>query len=118
MNLNDALTSPMADVFNNTPKKWTFTATPSAYLYNTRLPLPPRPAGLLVPQPTQSAAYWTRVTKGMDFTSEDRFDFNAYNRILWKGLNGDRPYPEGPTGIDLRRNRAALLAKHRAATAP
>ena len=45
MNLNDALARPMADIFNTTPSKWSFTATPSAYLYNTDLPLPPnRPA--------------------------------------------------------------------------
>jgi YVTN family beta-propeller protein len=116
MNLNDALASPMADVFNNRPSKWSYTATPSAFLYNTRLPLPPKPAGLMVPKPTQDAAYWTRVTKGMDFTSEDKFDFAAYNRILWKGLRGDEPYPDSPSGIDLRKGRAALLEKHRAAT--
>ena len=33
MNLNDALARPMADIFTTTPNKWSFTATPSAYLY-------------------------------------------------------------------------------------
>jgi hypothetical protein len=118
MNLNDALAAPMADVFTTQPQAWSFTASPSAYLYNTRLPLPPRPVGLVVPRPTQSAAYWTAVTRGMDFTSEDRFDFAAYNRILWKGLNGDQPYPDRPTGLDLRKDRAKLLEQHRASHAP
>jgi hypothetical protein len=49
----------------------------------------------------------------MDFTSEDRFDFASYNRILWKGLMGSQPYPAAPTGIDLRHNRAELLARYR-----
>jgi hypothetical protein len=89
MNLNDALAKPMADIFNTTPSPWSFTATPSALLYNTQLPLPPKRAGLVVPKPTHDAKYWARVTKGMDFTSEDRFDFAAYNRILWKGLMGN-----------------------------
>ena len=68
MNLNDALARPMADIFNTTPSPWSFTATPSALLYNTELPLPPKPAGLVVPKPTHDAKYWARVTKGMDFT--------------------------------------------------
>ena len=33
MNLNDALATPMSDVFNTTPTAWSFTATPSAILY-------------------------------------------------------------------------------------
>jgi DNA-binding beta-propeller fold protein YncE len=113
MNLNDALARPMADIFNTTPSRWSFTATPSAFLYNTKLPLPPKPAGLIVPKPAHGAKYWTRVTKGMDFTSEDRFDFATYNRILWKGLMGNQPYPTEPAGMDLRQNRGELLARYR-----
>ena len=112
MNLNDALARPMADIFNTTPSPWSFTATPSPILYSTALPLPPKPAGLIVPKPTHDAKYWARVTKGMDFTSEDRFDFARYNRILWKGLMGNKPYPAAPTGMDLRQNREELLARY------
>jgi hypothetical protein len=49
----------------------------------------------------------------MDFTSEDRFDFAVYNRILWKGLMGNRPYPAVPAGMDLRQNREEFLARYR-----
>lgn len=119
MNLNDVLARPMADVFTTTPDLgWTFKATPSAYLYGTQLPLPPRPAGTVVPRSTHDATYWAGVTKGMDFTSEDRFDFATYSRILWKGLMGDRPYPETRHGADLRKNREELLARHRALPVP
>ena len=100
MNLNDALARPMADIFNATPSPWSFTAAPAPILYNTALPLPTKPAGLIVPAPTHEAAYWAQVTQGMDFTAEDRMDFAAYNRILWKGLMGDLPYPASPTGSD------------------
>ena len=110
MNLNDALARPMADIFNTTPSPWTFTALPSAMLYNTSLPLPPRPAGLMVPKPAHDAKYWARVTKGLDFTDADRVDAGAFNRILWKGMMGRKPYPTAPTGADLRSNREALLA--------
>jgi hypothetical protein len=112
MNLNDALAQPMADIFNTTPSNWTFTATPSAYLYATSLPLPPQAAGLIVPKSTHSAKYWARVTKDMDFSDADRVDAAAYNRILWTGLMGNRPYPPGPTGLDLRQSRAKLLVSY------
>ena len=115
MNLNDALARPMADIFTTTPNKWSFTATPSAYLYDTDLPLPPQPDDLIVPQVTHNAGYWAQVTKGMDFTAEDRVDPAEFNRILWKGLMGDKPYPATPSGKDLRQNREQLLERYRQA---
>ena len=33
------------------------------------------------------------VTKDTDFTAEDRMDMTSYNRILWVGLMGNKPYP-------------------------
>jgi YVTN family beta-propeller protein len=113
MNLNDALARPMADIFNTTPSAWSFTATPSPYLYRTDLPLPPPAAGLIVPKPAHDVKYWARVMRGMDFSKEDRVDPGGYNRILWKGLMGKEPYPATPTGLDLRQNRAELLARLR-----
>ena len=71
-----------------------FTATPSALLYNTQLPLPPRAAGLKVPKPAHNARYWAKATKGMDFTDADRVDSDDFNQILWKGIMGKQPYPE------------------------
>lgn len=109
MNLNDALAKPMADIFNKTPSRWSFTAVPAAILYNSTLPLPPKKESMVVPKPTHDAEYWAKVTKGMDFTSEDKFNFAAYNAILWAGLMGSRHYPDAPTGIDLRANRKKLL---------
>ena len=113
MNLNDALASPMADIFNTTPSNWSFTAAPSAYLYATSLPLPPQSAGMIVPKSTHSSKYWAEVTKGIDFSEADRIDAAVYNRILWKGMMGNRPYPAAPTGLDLRQNREKLLASYR-----
>ncbi len=101
MNLNDALGRPMADIFNTTPSPWSFTAVPAPMLYNSALPLPPRATSMLVPRPTHDAAYWARVTQGVDFTSEDKMDFASYNRILWTGLMGGQPYPDTPAGADL-----------------
>jgi hypothetical protein len=113
MNLNDALSRPMADIFNTSPNSWSFAAAPSAYLYCStlapKLPTPPQAC----PKLAHAPQYWMRVTKGMDFTSQDRFDFSEYNRILWKGLMGNRPYPATPNGKDLRQNRENLLARYR-----
>jgi hypothetical protein len=111
MNLNDALARPMADIFNMTPSPWSFTAAPSAILYNTSLPLPPRRAGLTVPKPAHNAKYWARVTKGMDFTTEDRLDPVNFNRILWKGMMGNKPYPAGLARIEPRQDREELLER-------
>jgi len=94
MNLNDALAQPMADIFNQKPSNWSFTATVPVGLYSTTLPIT-APVGLLVPKPTHTGEYWARATKSMDFTSEDRMDFAEYNHILWKGLMGNRPIPPG-----------------------
>jgi hypothetical protein len=38
---------------------------------------------------------------------------NTYNRILWAGRMGDKPYPAVPSGADLRQHREELLAQHR-----
>ena len=64
------------------------------------------------PKPTHDAAYWAKVTRGMDFSAEDRFNFAQYNRILWQGLMGNKPYPAEPSGLDLRSDRAELLARY------
>ena len=53
-------------------------------LYNTTLPLPVKAAGLTVRKPAHSAKYWTLVTKGMDFSTEDRLDPIIFNRVPWK----------------------------------
>jgi YVTN family beta-propeller protein len=96
MNINDALARPMADIFTSTPHAWSFTAVPAPILYNTSLPLPPQPVGLIVPRPAHNAKYWARVTKGLDFSDADRVDSALFNRILWKGMMGNKPYPVAP----------------------
>ena len=114
MNLNDALARPMADIFNTTPSPWSFTATPSALLYNTSAAAASqagRPDRCQSRRTTRSTGRgprreWTSPTK----IASIRADFN---RILWKGLMGNKPYPAAPTGMDLRQNREELLARYR-----
>jgi DNA-binding beta-propeller fold protein YncE len=110
MNLNDALAAPMSDIFSTTPAAWTFKATPAAILYCSQLPLPA--PFLPCSDPTPNAKYWARVTRGMDFDDADEVDGRVFNRILWKGMMGNKPFPSAPTGKDLRQNRDKLLAQY------
>ena len=63
--------------------------------------------------PTPDANYWSRVTRGMDFDDADLVNGVAFNRVLWKGMMGNRPFPSRPTGKDLRQNREKILAEYR-----
>jgi DNA-binding beta-propeller fold protein YncE len=115
-NLNDFLAVPMTDVFDIKQKTWTFTATPSGLLCGTGVTLLSSTSaceGVAALYPTHTAAYWAKVTKGMDFSVEDKVDGEQFNRILWKGLMGDKPYPSSPSGLDLRANRRELLERYR-----
>ena len=62
-----------------------------------------------IPKPTHGAAYWAEKTKGFDFSQEDRVPTELFNRVIWEGLMGDRPYPTERSGADLRKNREQLL---------
>jgi hypothetical protein len=94
LNISDAIAVPMADVFDLKQISWTYMATAARMLVGTDLPLPPSVAKLKPLEPTHSAAYWARATRGMNFRGEDNFNFARYNHILWKGLMGSRPYPK------------------------
>jgi DNA-binding beta-propeller fold protein YncE len=96
IHLTDAVAQPMADVFDITQSLWTYASAPAPILYNTKLPLPTPIAGLRIPKPAHDAKYWAHVTKGFDFSKEDRVDPEAYNRVLWQGLKGNQVYPGDP----------------------
>jgi hypothetical protein len=109
--LTDAVAQPMADVFDVAQSSWTYTAAPSAMLYNTSLPLPAKVTGLRVPKPSHDAKYWARVIKGLDFSKEDRIDPVGYNRILWQGLKGDQAYPADQNLAETHRRYKEALKK-------
>ncbi len=112
LNLNDASSVPMANAFDLKQTTWNYTATPSAYLQQTTLPIDPSKfanTANMIWHPLHNAAWWAQQTKGMDFSVEDHLDTPKFNRILWEGTMGSRPYPTFRSGIDLRSNRAQLL---------
>jgi YVTN family beta-propeller protein len=113
-NLHDAGSRPMLEIFDRDARHWTFSAAPSPLLRGTRLPLGPvqpqaRHAAADAPKPLHDATWWAERTKGLDFTDADRNDSAVYNRVLWEGTMGGKPYPTRRSGLDLRRARSALL---------
>ncbi len=112
LNLNTAYQRPMTDVFDTTLSgQWRFTATASTILKTTTLlgaiadSVRYAKGGDIVP--THSGAWWAEQTKGFDFSSEDRVPAAAFNKVLWKAMKGDAPYPATRTGIVLGHHKPA-----------
>jgi YVTN family beta-propeller protein len=101
LSLNDAYQRPMSEIFDLKAKTWNYIATPSPLLAHTALPLPRTKIGSVAPLP-HDAHYWAQKTRGYDWSQEDRIPAVAYNRILWAGLMGKKPYPSERSGKDLR----------------
>ena len=84
----------MSAVFDLNQTTWSFHATPSEVLRPTKLPIVFEAATSLTPiVPAHDASYWALHTTGYDWSAEDRLDADAFNRVLWAGLAGSRPFP-------------------------
>jgi YVTN family beta-propeller protein len=101
INLNTAFQPPMEDVFDIRARgNWGYTAEASTVLSSTMLSLAERgkevkfAAGPAL-KPQHDAAYWDTVTAGFDFSIADQAPPAQFNRVLWTGLMGGKPYP-GP----------------------
>jgi YVTN family beta-propeller protein len=99
INLNTAFQGPMADVFDvHSSGKWTYTAEASTVLATTTVGLADRGTGVRYAggpmiRPRHDAAYWDSVTAGFDFSEADQVPPAQFNRVLWTGLMGNKPYP-------------------------
>jgi len=100
INLNTAFQRPMADVFDiKSSGRWTYAAEASTAFATTPLGLGEKvnsvkfAAGPIV-RPSHDAAYWDAVTVGFDFSDADLVPPALFNRVLWSGLMGDKPYPD------------------------
>jgi YVTN family beta-propeller protein len=95
INLNTAFQRPMADVFDvNASGTWSYAAVASTVLKTTSLVLNDVKfaAGPDI-KPKHDAVYWTKVTAGFDFSEADQVPVAQFNKVLWAGLMGDKPYP-------------------------
>ncbi len=99
INLNTAYQRPMADVFEiRSSGKWTYTAEASTVLATTTVASIERGHGVRFAggpmlHPQHDAAYWDAVTAGFDFSQADQVPPAQFNRVLWTGLMGNKPYP-------------------------
>jgi hypothetical protein len=95
INLNTATQQPMADVFDiKSSPKWDYEAVASTVLTTTTLNLADvELAKGPVVKPKHDADYWANVTSHLDFSEADLITPLHYNKILWEGLMGDKPYP-------------------------
>src|SRR5262249_14636954 len=99
INLNTAFQGPMADVFDiHSSGRWSYVAEASTVLSTTQLPN--GPGGLGAPlakgpqaKPNHDAPYWATVPKGWDFSAAARVPPDRFNRIVWAGMMGRKPYP-------------------------
>lgn len=114
LGVHDAGVPPMTAAFDTTqtctPQAaggvscWTYSAIPSPVLYTTQLPILNKYVKNIanLPHPLHDAAWWEAKTKGMDFRQEDLNDPATFNRIIWEGTMGDKPYPTSRSGEVLR----------------
>jgi hypothetical protein len=119
MNLNTAFQRPMADVFDvNASDRWSFVAVAPTTLGATGILQTINVPGLQLAQgpvvkPTHDAAYWDKVTAGFDFSDADRVPPDKFNRVVWKGMTGGKPYPalKGVRGDDDDDDEREALSK-------
>src|SRR5262249_33654895 len=104
LNLNTAYQRPMAALFvPHGTGKWTFTAQASTVMAETMLASAAGVGGTRyaagpVVHSQHDAAYWAAVTAGFNFDEADQVPPEQFNRIVWEGLMGGRPYsPRGDT---------------------
>jgi hypothetical protein len=95
LSVHDSGVPPMTDAFDTTQASWTYSAVPAQILFNTTLPILNKYVVNRdnLPQTTHDAAWWEAKTKGFDFSQEDRIDSDKFNRIIWDGMMGGKPYP-------------------------
>ena len=87
MNVFDASATPMFDCFTETPDLTPFVALPS------NLPLDEmNPAPLSIADAALRADAETSAT--LNFAEIDRAPEDVLNRILWRAMRGNAPYPE------------------------
>ena len=98
INLNTAFQRPMTDVFDiRSSGRWSFVAGASTVLATTTVLAEKGngvrfAAGPMI-QPKHDAAYWDAVTAGFNFSEADQVPTAQFNRVLWTGLMGSKPYP-------------------------
>lgn len=98
LNIRDDNSDPMSDVFSRNPD-----FTPYTAIIPGSLCAPPVDPNL-IPECSMASrvktapvverhdrTWWAEKTAGFDFSSEDKIDADAFNRVLWDGIRGAQP---------------------------
>ena len=99
INLNTAYQQPMTEVFDiQASGRWSYEAVASTVLESATLARAPRGLGARLAKgprvrPKHDAKYWAEMTRSFDFSEADRVPPGRFNRVIWNGLMGGRPYP-------------------------
>jgi hypothetical protein len=99
INLNTAFQGPMTDAFDiHSPGTWSYVAEASTVLQGTALAQATSGLGVKYAKgprikPKHDARYWAKLTAGFDFSDADRVPPAKFNRVLWMGMMGGKPYP-------------------------
>jgi len=120
LSIHDAYQVPMTDVFDETQKSWTYTATVPAPLSATTLPIAAQAAANNVMgwHNAHPATYWAALTQGYNWSKEDQIPTMQFNHILWAGLMAGKPYPVIRSGIDYDKVKPAKSASLTPASEP
>ena len=101
----------MTDVFDvRSSGRWKFSAEASTVLQTTQVaPLVTQLGAVYAAgepvKPQHDAKYWDKVTQGFDFSEADHVPTAKFNRVLWHGLMGAKPYPDLNRHVALQRVR-------------
>jgi DNA-binding beta-propeller fold protein YncE len=111
INLNTAFQRPMVDAFDiHSSGAWSYAAEASTVLAGTAMARGPGALGGVqyakgrIVKPKHDARYWAKATAGLDFSDADRVPPGRFNRIVWRGLKGRKPYP-ARMGLQVADNR-------------
>jgi DNA-binding beta-propeller fold protein YncE len=116
--LYSAVASPMTEIFDLDQSSWSYNALVPDLLRTSQLPLPRATAENSLPRTKRvlayaidqhPAGYWQKRIGDMDFDVEDKLDTERFNRELWKGMMGNKPYPLFRSHKNLRDDRDVLL---------
>ena len=99
----------MTDVLDiRSSGEWSFTAEASTVLQETAAHGEMASRGVKYAsgprlRSKHDANYWARLTAEFDFSEADVVPPAKFNRLLWQGLRGDRPYP-APKGVRIAKD--------------
>jgi DNA-binding beta-propeller fold protein YncE len=109
LGMNDANSDPMSDAFTTRPDFTPYTAVLPGSLCQVPVhpDLIPECKQASVPhtpsvQSLHDAAWWANATRNFNSKRPDAIDSAAFNRVLWRGVMGSKPYPTPRSNRDDR----------------